>query len=152
MTLLVPLTWIDLDHQILPNRLTYPGIVVGLTMSIGCGPQPRFMSHDWWWLEVVVSSVAASGFLLIAAIAKPGGMGLGDVKLAAMMGAFLGAPVAVAMFSGFVFGLIPSLYLLARHGRDARKMRIPFGPFLAAGTVVGWFWGATILTAYLQGF
>ena len=152
MTLLIPLTWIDMHHRILPNRLTYPGIVVGLAMSIGFGPQPRFISQHWWWLEVVISAAAASGFLLVAALIKPGGMGLGDVKLAAMMGAFLGAPVAVAMFASFILALLPSLALIVRHGMAARKLAIPFGPFLAAGTVVGWFWGAAILTAYLHGF
>ena len=152
MTLLVPLTWIDLDHQILPNKLTYPGILGGMAMSIGLGPEPRFVSHDRWWLEVIIATVAAGGFLLTAALISPGGMGLGDVKLAAMMGAFLGAPVAVAMFCGFLLGIVPSVYLIARHGRAARKMKIPFGPFLAGGAVIGWFWGAAILDAYLQRF
>lgn len=152
MTLLVPLTWIDIDHYLLPNKLTYPGILGGLALSIGLGAQPRFLSQDRWWLEVLVATVAAGGFLLIAALISPAGMGLGDVKLAAMMGAFLGAPVAVAMFCGFILGIIPSIYLIARYGKAARKMKIPFGPFLAGGAVIGWFWGAAILDAYLQRF
>lgn len=151
MTLLVPLTFIDLDHRILPNRLTYPGIVLGLATSIGCGAQPRFVQQGWWWVEVIVAMFAAGGFLLIAALVAPGGMGLGDVKLAAMMGAFLGAPVAVAMFAGFLLGMIPSIYLFARHGRKARKMGIPFGPFLAGGSLIGWFWGPALLDLYLRG-
>lgn len=147
--LLVPLAFIDLDHRILPNSLTYPGTVLGLVMGIALGPEPRFVSHDRWWLEVVVSCLAASGFLLAAALAYPGGMGLGDVKLAAVMGAFLGAPVAIGMFAGFLLGLLPSLVLLAMHGLKARKMAIPFGPFLCGGAVIGWFWGAALLDAYL---
>jgi leader peptidase (prepilin peptidase)/N-methyltransferase len=151
LTLLIPLTFIDIDHQILPNRLTYPGVLMGLALSIGLGPEPRFLSADLWWLEAIIACLAAGGLLLAAALAFPGGMGLGDVKLAAMMGAFLGAPVAIAMFSGFLLGLVPSVYLLARHGRAARKMKIPFGPFLAGGGVIGWFWGAPLLDLYLQG-
>lgn len=152
MGLLVPLTFIDLDHRLLPNRLTYPGIVAGLALSIGLGPQPRFASHDLWWLEVLVAAVAAGGVLLVAAVARPGGMGMGDVKLATMMGAFLGAPVAVAMFAGFLFALVPMVVLFVRHGASARRMYIPFGPFLAAGAASGWFLGAPLLEIYLRGF
>lgn len=151
MSLLVPLTFIDLDHRLLPNRITYPGIVLGLALSIGLGPQPRFVSHDLWWVEVPASAVAAGGVLLLAALARPGGMGMGDVKLATLMGAFLGAPVSVAMFAGFAFALMPSIALLIRHGRRARTMYIPFGPFLAAGAAFGWLLGPAILDMYLRG-
>ncbi|MBC7645277.1 MAG: prepilin peptidase [Thermoleophilia bacterium] len=150
MSLLVPLTFIDFDLRILPNRLTYPGTLVGLALSIGLGPQPRFRAHDLWWLEVLIATFAASGFLLIAALIRPGGMGLGDVKLAAMMGAFLGSSVAVAMMAGFISALIPSLVLFAIHGVKARKMAIPFGPFLAMGSVIAWFWGPQLVDAYLR--
>ncbi len=150
MSILVAVTFIDLDHKIIPNAITYPGVPIGVAMSIGLGPEPRFASQSHWWIEVLVATVAAAAFLLIAAIIQPGGMGLGDVKLAAVMGAFLGAPVAVAMFAGFIFGLIPSIFLIIRHGKKARKMAIPFGPFLAGGAVVGWFFGAQILDAYLK--
>ena len=150
MTLLVPLTFIDLDHRILPNKLTYPGTLIGLALSIALGPQERFHAHHLWWVEVLVATFAASGFLLIAALIRPGGMGLGDVKLAAMMGAFLGSGVAVAMMSGFLIALVPSLVLFAMHGAKARKMAIPFGPFLAIGSVIGWFWGAQLVDAYLR--
>jgi leader peptidase (prepilin peptidase)/N-methyltransferase len=152
MGLLVPLTFIDLDVRLLPNKLTYPGTVAGLALSIGLGPQHRFQSHHLWWLEVVLSALGAGGFLLAAALIRPGGMGLGDVKLATMMGAFLGAAVAPAMFAGFILALLPSIWLLLRHGRRARKMGIPFGPFLAAGTVLGWFFGHHVLALYLHGF
>lgn len=150
MTILVPVTFIDIDHQIIPNRITYPGVLIGLALSIGLGPQARFFSHDRWWLEVLLSTILGSGFLLIAALIKPGGMGLGDVKLAAVEGAFLGAPVAVALFLGFLLGLVPSIYLLARHGAAARKAKIPFGPFLVGGALLGWFWGEQLLRAYLD--
>jgi leader peptidase (prepilin peptidase)/N-methyltransferase len=152
MTVLVPVTFIDLDHKIIPNAITYPGVVVGLAISIGLGPTDRFLSQDWWWAEALLASFGAAFFLLVAALIRPGGMGMGDVKLAAVMGAFLGAPVAIAMFAGFVFALIPSIVLFFRHGAKARKMGIPFGPFLAAGTVFGWFFGAQLLDAYLDTF
>jgi leader peptidase (prepilin peptidase)/N-methyltransferase len=70
------------------------------------------------------------------------------VKLALLMGAALGKTVAVAVMVGLLATMIPSLVLLARHGTKARKMGIPFGPFLALGSVVALFWGAEILDAY----
>jgi leader peptidase (prepilin peptidase)/N-methyltransferase len=75
-------------------------------------------------------------------------MGMGDVKLALLMGAALGKSVSVAMMFGMVAALVPGLYLLARHGQAARKMRIPFGPFLALGSVVALFAGHELLRAY----
>jgi leader peptidase (prepilin peptidase)/N-methyltransferase len=75
-------------------------------------------------------------------------MGMGDVKLALLMGAVLGRTVSVALMVGMLSALVPSFYLLARHGRAARKMGIPFGPFLALGSVVALFWGDALLHAY----
>jgi leader peptidase (prepilin peptidase)/N-methyltransferase len=75
---------------------------------------------------------------------------MGDVKLALLMGAALGRNVGVALMVGMVAAMIPGLFLLARHGSKARKMGIPFGPFLALGSVVALFWGADILDAYLS--
>jgi len=75
-------------------------------------------------------------------------MGMGDVKLALLMGAALGRTVPVALMIGMLAALVPGLYLLARHGSAARKMRIPFGPFLALGSVVALFWGHALLSVY----
>jgi prepilin signal peptidase PulO-like enzyme (type II secretory pathway) len=77
-------------------------------------------------------------------------MGMGDVKLALLMGAALGRVVPVAMFLGMVFALVPSIVLLARHGSKARKMGIPLAPFLALGSVVALFAGHAILHAWLH--
>jgi leader peptidase (prepilin peptidase)/N-methyltransferase len=77
-------------------------------------------------------------------------MGMGDVKLALLMGAALGRTVPVALMVGMVAALVPSLVLFARHGSKARKMGIPFGPFLAIGAVVALFWGQEILDAYFS--
>jgi leader peptidase (prepilin peptidase)/N-methyltransferase len=76
-------------------------------------------------------------------------MGMGDVKLALLMGAALGKAVTVALMLGMIFALVPAVVLLARHGSTARKMGIPFGPFLALGSVVALFWGDALLDAYL---
>jgi leader peptidase (prepilin peptidase) / N-methyltransferase len=100
--------------------------------------------------EWLVAAVAASGFLLLAALAYPAGMGMGDVKLALLMGAVLGRDVAVALMVGMIAALVPSVYLLARHGSKARKMGIPFAPFLAVGSVVALFAGGWLLHGYLS--
>lgn len=140
VTLLIPITFIDLDHRIIPNKISLPGIVIGLGIAIASHP------HRWW--ELLLSAFGAGFVLLVVALIKPGGMGMGDVKLVAMMGAFLGKGVIVAMFAGFLLALLPSLFLIARHGKKARKMAIPFGPFLAGGGVIGWFWGIQVLDWY----
>ena len=103
------------------------------------------LSPEW-----AISALAASGFLFAAALAYPGGMGMGDVKLALLMGAALGRTVSVALMIGMFAAMVPGLVLIARHGSKARKMGIPFGPFLAFGSVVALFWGHAILDAYFS--
>ena len=105
------------------------------------------LSPQW-----VIGAFAAAGFLLAAALAYPAGMGMGDVKLALLMGAALGKTVSVALMVGMFAAMIPGVYLLARHGKAARKMGVPFGPFLALGSVVALFWGHDILHAYFTTF
>src|SRR5262249_62282956 len=100
-------------------------------------------------IEWLVAGLAASGFLLVAALAYPGGMGMGDVKLALLLGVALGRTVPVALAVGMVAALVPSLVLLIKHGTAARKMGIPFGPFLAFGGVVALFTGNWLLDSYL---
>jgi leader peptidase (prepilin peptidase)/N-methyltransferase len=97
-----------------------------------------------------VAGLGAALFLLVAALAYPAGMGMGDVKLALLLGVALGATVPVAMMIGMVAALVPSIVLYARHGSAARKMKIPFGPFLAFGGVVALFFGQALLDAYLR--
>jgi leader peptidase (prepilin peptidase)/N-methyltransferase len=101
------------------------------------------LSPQW-----ALAAVGASGFLFAAALAYPKGMGMGDVKLALLMGAALGRSVTVAMMIGMVAAIVPGLILFARHGAAARKIRIPFGPFLAFGSVVALFAGHSLLDAY----
>jgi leader peptidase (prepilin peptidase)/N-methyltransferase len=99
-----------------------------------------------------IAAAAASGFLLAAALAYPSGMGMGDVKLALLMGAALGRTVSVALMLAMVTALVPAVVLLARHGSRARKMAIPFAPFLAFGSVVALFAGGALVHAYLSLF
>jgi leader peptidase (prepilin peptidase)/N-methyltransferase len=99
-------------------------------------------------LRWAIAALGASGFLLAAALAYPAGMGMGDVKLAFLMGAALGTSVTVAMFLGMLAALVPGVVLLVRHGQAARKMGVPFGPFLALGSVVALFAGPWLLHAY----
>jgi leader peptidase (prepilin peptidase) / N-methyltransferase len=137
---LVALSAIDLEHRIIPNRIVVPAAAVALVAQTLLEPRPE------WGL----AALGASGFLFAAALAYPAGMGMGDVKLALLMGAVLGRNVSVALMVGMLAGMVPGLYLLARHGKAGRKMGIPFGPFLAFGSVVALFWGDALLHAYLS--
>ena len=139
---LVAVTVTDLEHRIVPNRIVLPATVVVLAAQTA-----RTLSPEW-----TIAAVAASGFLLAAALAYPAGMGMGDVKLALLMGAALGRTVGVALMIGMVTALVPGIYLLARHGSKARKMGVPFAPFLALGSLVALFAGHTLLDAYLHHF
>ena len=135
---LVAVSATDLEHRIIPNRIVVPAGLIVLVANTALHPSPRY----------AIGAVGASGFLLAAALAYPAGMGMGDVKLAFLMGAALGASVTVALFVGMLAALVPSIVLLARHGKAARKMGIPFGPFLALGSVVALFAGPWLLHAY----
>jgi leader peptidase (prepilin peptidase)/N-methyltransferase len=136
---LVAVSATDLEHRIIPNRIVVPAGVIVLAANTALHPSPRW----------AIGALAASGFLLAAALAYPAGMGMGDVKLAFLMGAALGSSVAPAMFIGMVSALVPGIYLLLRHGRAARKMGVPFGPFLALGSVVAVFAGPWLVHLYL---
>jgi leader peptidase (prepilin peptidase) / N-methyltransferase len=139
-SVLVAVSAIDLEHRIIPNRIVLPATVLVLVANT-----MRDLSPEW-----ALAALGGSGFLLAAALAYPAGMGMGDVKLALLMGAALGRTVSVALMAGMLAAMIPSLFLLARHGAKARKMGIPFGPFLAIGSIVALFWGHDILHAYFN--
>jgi leader peptidase (prepilin peptidase) / N-methyltransferase len=137
---LVAISAIDLEHRIIPNRIVLPATAVVLVANTLNDP-----SVEW-----LAAGAAAFAFLLVAALIYPAGMGMGDVKLAALMGVALGRTVPVALMAGMVAAMIPSFFLFARYGAKARKMGIPFGPFLAIGSVVALFWGDAILHAYFS--
>jgi leader peptidase (prepilin peptidase) / N-methyltransferase len=139
---LVAVSATDLEHRIVPNRIVLPAAVLLLAAQTLLHPSP-----EW-----AIAAVAASGFLLSAALVYPAGMGMGDVKLALVLGAVLGRTVPVAMMAGMVAALLPSMVLVAKHGGKARKMGIPFAPFLALGAVVALFAGEPLLNAYLSTF
>jgi leader peptidase (prepilin peptidase)/N-methyltransferase len=137
---LVVLSSIDIDRRIVPNRIVLPAAAVVLVAQTLVHP-----SVEW-----VVAGLGASLFLFLAALAYPRGMGMGDVKLALLLGFMVGRTVPIALFAGMVFALVPSLVLFARHGMRARKMAIPFAPFLALGGILALFAGHFLLHAYLH--
>jgi leader peptidase (prepilin peptidase)/N-methyltransferase len=136
---LVAVSATDLEHRIVPNRIVVPAAAIVLLAQTGLHP-----SVEW-----LLAGLAASTFLLAAALAHPKGMGMGDVKLALLLGVMLGRTVPIAMMLGMVTALIPSIGLVARHGAGARKMGVPLAPFLALGGVVALFFGHGLLDAYL---
>ncbi len=126
---LVAVSVTDFERRIIPNRIVLPAAVVILAAQTVLHP-----SVEW-----VLAGLGASAFLLVAALAYPAGMGMGDVKLALLLGVALGRTVPVAMMTAMIVALVPSAVLLARHGQAARKMKIPFGPFLAFGAIAALF-------------
>jgi leader peptidase (prepilin peptidase)/N-methyltransferase len=136
---LVVATATDLERRIVPNAVVLPAAGAVLTLRTVSHPSPVW----------AIGAVGAAGFLLLAALAYPGGMGMGDVKLALLIGALLGRTTPVGLFLGLLFALAPSVVLIARHGRGARRLAIPLAPFLAGGAVVALFAGEHILHAYL---
>jgi leader peptidase (prepilin peptidase) / N-methyltransferase len=140
--LLVTLSVIDFQHRIVPNRIVLPAaaLVLGVHTLLDLSPE---------WL---LASIGAAGILFLAVLAYPKGLGMGDVKLALVLGAMLGATVSVALFLGLLAALVPAAVLFARHGSAARKMAVPLVPFLSLGAIVALFFGERLLEAYLQLF
>jgi leader peptidase (prepilin peptidase)/N-methyltransferase len=139
---LVAISATDLERRIIPNRIVLPATVVLLVAQTVLHP-----SVEW-----IVAGLAAAVAFLLVALAYPGGMGMGDVKLALLLGVVLGRPVSVALLVGMLTALIPSFAVIAKHGKAGRKMTIPFGPFLAIGGVVALFAGKSILDWYWGAF
>jgi leader peptidase (prepilin peptidase)/N-methyltransferase len=137
---LIAISVIDIAHRIVPNRIVLPATVVMLVAQTIRDPSPR-------WL---LAALAASGFLFAAALAYPRGMGMGDVKLALFLGAGLGPAVAVALMAGMTAAVVPSIVLFARFGTRARKMAIPFAPFLTLGALFALFFGDAIIHWYVH--
>lgn len=141
--LIVPIALIDLEHRIIPNKLTALGAVIALGIGLGLD-----LSGE---PERLIAAAAAGGALLLAALAYPGGMGMGDVKLAAMLGLFLGRDVAPAMLMALVAGVLVGAVVIARKGATAgRKTAVPFGPFLALGAIVAMFAGDPLVNWYVH--
>jgi leader peptidase (prepilin peptidase) / N-methyltransferase len=143
--LLVPVTVIDIDFRIIPNTLLIAGTVAAAALLVAFTPDAI--------PEHLIAAFAAGGFLLAAAIAYPSGMGMGDVKLAFVMGLFLGRDVGVAMLVALVAGSLAGAAVMAVKGAKAgRKTAIPFGPFLALGGLVALLAGEPVIDWYLNTF
>jgi leader peptidase (prepilin peptidase) / N-methyltransferase len=139
---LVVVTATDLTHRIVPNLVVLPAAAIVCVLMTAAEPSP-----EW-----AIAGLGAAAFLLLVALSYPGGMGMGDVKLALLMGVALGRTVAVALPLGMVLALVPAAVLFARHGSGARKMAIPFAPFLALGSVIALFAGDALVHAYTSLF
>jgi leader peptidase (prepilin peptidase) / N-methyltransferase len=142
VTMLAVVTLTDLERRIIPNAVLLAGAV--LCVAIAAPTDPGGLP------ERAIAGAAAGGLLFATVLAYPKGMGLGDVKLAATMGLFLGRAVAPAILFALLAGSAVGLTLIARHGAQARKMAIPFGPFLAFGGVVGLLAGDQLIDGYLN--
>jgi len=136
----VVVTATDIERRIVPNRVVLPAALAVLVLDTVWHPSPVW----------AVGALGLAGFLFVAAVAYPGGMGMGDVKLALLIGALLGRTTPVAFMLTLLLTLVPTVFLIARHGRGARRLAIPFAPFLAAGAAITLFAGNAILNAYLH--
>jgi leader peptidase (prepilin peptidase)/N-methyltransferase len=141
---LVAITVTDLELQLIPNAIVLAGAVAAVAIVVGT---------DFGDLGTrVIAAAVAGGVLFVIVLAYPKGMGMGDAKLAGMMGLYLGRAIAPAMLIGFLAGAIVGVAMIARHGSEARKRAIPFGPFLAFGGIIGLWFGDEIVDWYLDTF
>jgi leader peptidase (prepilin peptidase)/N-methyltransferase len=142
---LVPIALIDLDYKIIPNRITLPAAIVGVVLGTALDPGGE--------IERLIAGAAAGGLLALPALLRPNGMGMGDAKLVAVLGLYLGAAVAPALFIAFIVGTIIGIAIIMRKGMvQGRKTAVPFGPFLALGAVVGVLAGNELVSMYLSTF
>jgi leader peptidase (prepilin peptidase) / N-methyltransferase len=141
VAMLAVITLTDLERRIIPNKALIAGAVLCLAIAIPTDPGGV--------PERLIAAAAAGGVFFLVALAYPRGMGLGDVKLVATMGLFLGRGVAPAILAGLLAGSVVGLALIASRGSGARKMAIPFGPFLALGGIVGLLAGHHLVDLYL---
>ncbi len=137
---LVLISFIDIEFKIIPNVIILPLVIPGLIISI-------ILNLKEWWMPLAFSA-GAFLFMLIIHLIYPAGMGMGDVKLSLMIGAFLVRSVIAALFLGFLMGLIYGVSLIIIKKRKL-KQAIPFGPFVSLGSIIALFWGNNILKWYV---
>jgi leader peptidase (prepilin peptidase)/N-methyltransferase len=143
VAVLVPIALIDLDHQIIPNKITLPAALAAV--AIGAVLHPSGLPQQ------LIAGAGAGGFLFAFVLLYPRGMGMGDAKLAGVLGLYLGKVVAVALFCGVLVGSLAGVAVIAKLGlARGRKTKVPFGPFLAIGGLVALFAGPAILHWYLH--
>lgn len=135
----------DLDQRIVPNKVIVPALVLGVAAQLFANPDT--------WVTWTASALIAFGVMFLVALAYPAGMGMGDVKLAAVLGLYLGRAVAPAMLIAFLLGTVAGLLVIWKSGmRAGRKTALPFAPFMAVGGVIALFWGENIVEWYLDTF
>jgi leader peptidase (prepilin peptidase)/N-methyltransferase len=144
VAVLAAITLTDLERRIIPNKILLAGAVAGLAVVAATDPASL--------PERAIAALAAGGVLLAIGLAYPRGMGMGDVKLAAVMGLYLGKSVAPALFVGVLVGALVGIGVMVARGGGARKLAVPFGPFLALGGVVAFLAGDQLIDAYLNVF
>jgi leader peptidase (prepilin peptidase)/N-methyltransferase len=142
--MLIAVAGIDLEHRIIPNKILLPAAVFGAGAAVALRPDSL--------VELAVAGAGAFVVFLVAALAYPAGMGMGDVKLAGVMGLFLGTAVVPALFVAFLSGTVVGLVVIARSGAEGRKTGVPFGPFLALGGIVGLLAGSDLIDLYTRTF
>jgi leader peptidase (prepilin peptidase) / N-methyltransferase len=141
---LIALAAIDFDHKLLPNKIVYPLAAYGVIATL-------LVDRDDL-VENLIAGAGAFAFLLLAVIAYPRGMGMGDVKLAGAMGLYLGLSVIPALLTAFLTGSIVGVVIIAREGAAGRKKAVPFGVFLALGGIVGVLAGPELIDFYESNF
>ncbi|HEV7846743.1 MAG TPA: prepilin peptidase [Thermoleophilaceae bacterium] len=141
---LIALAAIDFDHKLLPNRIVYPMAAYGLVATL--------LVERADLVENLIAGAGAFLFLLVAVIAYPRGMGMGDVKLAGAMGLYLGLSIIPALLAAFLSGSLVGVVILAREGAQGRKKAVPFGLFLALGGIVGLLAGPELIDVYESNF
>jgi leader peptidase (prepilin peptidase) / N-methyltransferase len=142
---LVPVTFIDFDHRLIPNKILAPSAIAAVAI-LALTDADELPEH-------LIAAAGAGGFFLLAALAYPRGMGMGDVKLAGVMGLYLGTSVAPALLAALTAGTVVGGAIIARKGAaEGRKTAVPFGPFLALGALVGLFVGPEIVDWYRDTF
>jgi leader peptidase (prepilin peptidase)/N-methyltransferase len=145
VTFLVPIAVIDLDVRRIPNALTAPAAVLAIVLGALLAP------HDL--PEQLAAGAAALIFFMLPAMLSKKGMGMGDVKLAAVLGLYLGRAVAPAIFIALILGVVVGVAVMTSTGVTAgRRVRIPFGPFLAAGALIAFFVGDSLVDSYTDRF
>lgn len=139
-TLLV-VSFIDMDHRIIPNKIVLFLMIVSIPLN--------FLVSNLTWLEMLWGFLVGGGLLLVIALLSRGGMGGGDIKLMAALGLYLGwQQILMAIFIASLIGSIVGIFLMLFFGKG-RKTAIPFGPFLAIGTLVCYLWSDQLINWYI---
>jgi leader peptidase (prepilin peptidase)/N-methyltransferase len=145
---LIVITFVDLDYQIIPDRITLPGILIGLIAGSLLMPDPFFRHSPLGLKASIIGFLVGGGIFYAIAILSKGGMGGGDIKMMAMVGSLMGwKSVLLTTFLGSLTGAILGIFLMVTRGKG-RKTKIPFGPFLALGSLVTLFFGQEIFHWY----